>query len=551
MIMKELIQIDDNFTEIFNSKIIGHEQRLTIEFTRMVDAAYYLYHYTNYKEIKETFEFYTYAWPHVLLTVYKDFTNTSGYPLFSTESQFAGELLLHYAKRMQLKKIMDLYKTQLIDICKNENDFHVEICVESFGQEDIERKDYHFCLDEEKRNINNLFKTILDKQKLTVKQMDNNVFVFMDKYIGYNTDHDIDMFFMLEGLKHSEIYYGYYDFPDEAKFGSIPYELYRRAAAGVVGIALKHITYCSRLIKKNKEIDPVNILTTWKLSKEVVEDIMLIIGVERGTAEKIFRVLQITPNELSEMYKVLHNSFPMFLEVGNGIVIRSIIGCLVEPYMFLMSRLRYLYQSDWDREIDKREKIFREQLYSLFDNDDYLVINRNINIYSDGILLTDIDAAIIDKNTKTLGVFQLKWQEPFGTNMIERNSKQRNFIKKSNEWVNTVISWFDHSDSNIISSTFGISKDIIDDIKEIKYFVIGRNFSKFSNSSIILDSRSAWGNWYQIRRILKKRNSDHLNNLFNELIIEFNEAQENKPLIDKEIFEFGGAKFHINGTIHE
>jgi hypothetical protein len=48
---------------------------------------------------------------------------------------------------------------------------------------------------------------------------------------------------------------------------------------------------------------------------------------------------------------------------------------------------------------------------------------------------------LLDENDGTLILFQLKWMEPFANNMQLRASKQRNFKKSSDKWINDVLEW--------------------------------------------------------------------------------------------------------------
>ena len=63
-----------------------------------------------------------------------------------------------------------------------------------------------------------------------------------------------------------------------------------------------------------------------------------------------------------------------------------------------------------------------------------------LKLKNEGAVATDIDAAVFDTTTGTLGLFQLKWQDPFGTSMRRRNSKMMNFLEETNQWVSTVSS---------------------------------------------------------------------------------------------------------------
>lgn len=140
---------------------------------------------------------------------------------------------------------------------------------------------------------------------------------------------------------------------------------------------------------------------------------------------------------------------PPFIKVGKRFVLRSIKGCLRSSVYFLQSELKSRYPKDYFKWINERESFFRKQLYDLFDSERVVRIERNIEINSNKIR-TDIDAVLFDKKTKSLGLFQLKWQDKYSSDLVARRSRISNFYPKAIEWVDKMDNWVSLNNSKEI-----------------------------------------------------------------------------------------------------
>ena len=194
---------------------------------------------------------------------------------------------------------------------------------------------------------------------------------------------------------------------------------------------------------------------------------------------------------------------PAFIKVGQGRVIAPIWGCTTDPFRFMLNELKRKYRSDWDNAVNQREKIFKQDIYALFKDSRFLKLERNLSLKIGGLLLTDVDALIIDRFTGVLGLFQLKWQDRFVSSMRQRESKKINFQKTCNQWVERVYQWLAKNSISEVCKLCGLGDDDAETVNEFRVFVIGRNAAHFSGGGV-LDSRAAWGNWYQVQKLVSE-----------------------------------------------
>jgi hypothetical protein len=57
--------------------------------------------------------------------------------------------------------------------------------------------------------------------------------------------------------------------------------------------------------------------------------------------------------------------------------------------------------------------------------------------------LTDIDAAVLDRTTGDLALFQLKWQDFRGATTRQTISRAKNFVGQVQKWAENTTTWID------------------------------------------------------------------------------------------------------------
>ena len=87
----------------------------------------------------------------------------------------------------------------------------------------------------------------------------------------------------------------------------------------------------------------------------------------------------------------------------------------------------------------------REHLYWMFGGKRYIRFPGNLKLRRDGVVLTDIDAIIYDKQTGDVGLFQLKWQDYSTNDVRQLRSKAANLSAELVDWSGKVKSWLDEN----------------------------------------------------------------------------------------------------------
>ena len=329
-----------------------------------------------------------------------------------------------------------------------------------------------------------------------------------EHFIQYDTIPEIDSYFHGQGHLWARAHYepAQGAFHPQATFGGLPFELYQEAVVQVIAWALKHIAFCGLLLSRHKHVDIRNVLTVTADEALLRSPLSAGLDITESEARQVLDTLKLTPQNLHAHAPEPGVDIAPFLNINSSGVIYSNAGALGSPLRFMLAELNRQYPKDWDRAVNGREELFREELYHLFSTQRFAKAKKSLKLKHEGAVATDIDAAVLDTSTGTLGLFQLKWQDPFGASMRKRNSKMKNLLDEANRWVSVVSSILSHN-PRALDHLIGGGAGAIHDTKRVILFVVGRHFSHFSGG-VYRDSRAAWGTWPQMLRLFKESYED-------------------------------------------
>lgn len=192
------------------------------------------------------------------------------------------------------------------------------------------------------------------------------------------------------------------------------------------------------------------------------------------------------------------------VRVGPDSLVLSLHGLLAEPLLFLTRELKRRNSEAYHNAAIQREAFFREEIYALFADKRFVTAPRRIALRGDkGDLRTDIDALVFDRKTGTLGLFELKSQDPFVRSVAEL-TRQRDNVLYANRQVAGVLAWIkQHGADELVAR---VDARIAKTFKAHRVcpFVLGRYLVHF-NDGAEPDKRAAWGTWPQVLRLLEQQ----------------------------------------------
>ncbi len=179
----------------------------------------------------------------------------------------------------------------------------------------------------------------------------------------------------------------------------------------------------------------------------------------------------------------------------------SLHGVTTEPLLFLTREFKRRDAQGYHNTAFLREDVFRQELYALFDDRRFVTSAGAIKLRRDaGTLRTDIDAVVFDRKTGTLGVFELKSQDPFARSTAEL-TRQRDNVLYANRQVSGVLDWLRrHGGDDLLGRVDSRTAKRFR-VHKVYPFVLGRYLAHFSDGPEP-DRRAAWGTWPQVLRLL-------------------------------------------------
>jgi hypothetical protein len=456
----------------------------------------------NEEQVNESREFFNFGWAPLMKLFLNDHdfnTPNRFIQTFQRDYDWADSVMLHSGRLAFCRQLLDYEKAKILKFIKTkENEFEIKYPNEQIGHAYFERQSLDFFRKEiVERMINEKKSKLLFNEneiKVKLREIIKNPY---GKFISYETTPEIDEYYNERGHQHILRIQGYDDFDSSDTFGSIEYWKYIDLVEIVCGVAIMHTDACIELTKMNSEVDMHNILTYTYYKDSTIKLYSKYLGVSNEEIEQIFSCFTLSKDNYEYYLDIPAAAPPMYFQVSDNQLIRSIAGCLGNPFIFLNRELKRRYKRDYDIAVNNREKRFRKELFYFFPHERIVKIPNEINISFNG-MRTDIDAVAYDAETKTLGLFQLKWQDPFAHSMRERFSRITNLFPKANEWIGKMKFWLSNNDEKTILNSLQITKHAPQarEINEICVFVLARNGIHFAG--IKTDDRVAWGSWYQI-----------------------------------------------------
>lgn len=468
------------------------------------------------QEVEKLREFYNFGWAPALKPFYNDLDINTHEPfpeVYKEAMNWADGIIQFSGHIAFLTQLVEYEKADLIKLSiPKENEISFSYVVEKAGLEYYDQKSRDFFRDkiveraiEQKKKKDNLNK---EEIKIKLREIISNP---NGKYISYDTTPEIDEYYKKKGHYFILGLQGYDEFGENDVFGGVEYWKYLDLVETIVGVAIMHTEACLELTKINPKVDLQNLLTYTYFKDKTIEIYKNHFGASQTEIEQIFSCITLNKENFNYYLEYPAASLPMYVQVSDNMLVRLVSGCLGNPFELLNRELKRKFEKDYFEAVNKREERFRNELFHMFPYPNLIKIPKGVDIKIDG-RKTDIDAVIFDTKTMTLGLFQLKWQDPYRKSMRERFSRISNLFKKASEWVEKVEYWLTNTDPNNILDTLDLKKYHKGKIhiNEVHLFVLSRNNINFTNVDG-MDERVAWGTWYQMieSQAIVKSSSDN------------------------------------------
>ncbi|MEA2513280.1 MAG: hypothetical protein QOJ59_2767 [Thermomicrobiales bacterium] len=237
------------------------------------------------------------------------------------------------------------------------------------------------------------------------------------------------------------------------------------------------------------------------------------------------------------------------VRVGPDRLVWSVHGLTTEPLLFLTRELRRRDAQGYHNSAYLREVVFREELYALFPDRRFVTSAGRIELRREvGDARTDVDAVVFDRKTGTLGLFELKSQDPFARSTAEL-ARQRDNVLYANRQLSGVLDWLNRHGADALLGRVEPRTAKTFRVQKVYPFVLGRYLAHFGDGPEP-DRRAAWGTWPRLLRLLdgqpfRATDANPLASLFTRLT---KDVPLNRPPADDSPREIaiGGARLIVH-----
>lgn len=375
-----------------------------------------------------------------------------------------------------------------------------------------------------------------------VKPWDSGKGVMM----GYDSTDDLDKHFMATATTLLKDWREESGLHPKLDLGEIKASDIMAVAICLISFNLKHIKFSTIAFKKYPKISIPQSLTIWCPLEELVEDISDYTGIEISKIRKVFEAISLKAGDSELLRKHTSLFMPLIIDLENSFVLRPVSSIIRNP-LNTIKDLIALRNPKLVPEFTKyRESWLRDYLYAMFMGSRYQRVSGNISLRKNKITLTDIDAAIYDKTTGELALFQIKWQDYHFNDVRKLRSKASNLTKELDKWTRKVSEWIDSFGTSQLAKNLRLKEN--KKITESKIFLFGlsKDAARVKGYGFELEEKkiavSTWAQFIRNRTEIgpsKNVFKDLFNALKNEENIEIDVTP--KPIT----FRFANKKFHF------
>lgn len=278
-----------------------------------------------------------------------------------------------------------------------------------------------------------------------------------------------------------------FGYPPDTELGGCPARDYRRLLDTLIARARRQRERGVLPVEESEQALILELASELSWSPDVTANALRGFTVDRDTA----RYHAATPGV----------AFPPLIRSAPDRIICSWHGLMSEPLLFLTRELRRRDPNAYNNSAVHREAVFRADLYAQFSDRRFVTAARRIMLRrAAGDARTDIDAAIFDRKSGTLALFELKSQDPFARSPAELQ-RQRDSVLYANRQITGALAWIKQHGADEILHRIDPASSRTFRAQKVYPFVLGRVLAHF-NDGPSPDPRAAWGTWPQLLRLL-------------------------------------------------
>jgi hypothetical protein len=319
------------------------------------------------------------------------------------------------------------------------------------------------------------------------------------------TDPAIDDYYRRLGSLYTRRMANQYSYPDDAAVGGVTFRLYGDLLGLLIGWLLKYLDLAGAADEGHDgaaELRPI--LAVPQPEARLVEALAAVLAVDETPIREALRSCTLDRENAAYHGALPGGPAPPFIRLDGEHLLWSAAGLLTTPFLFVTRELKRRHAQEYHNAAHLREGVFRADLYALFADRRFVKSANTVELKrAGGGARTDLDALVFDRKSGTLGIFELKAQDPFARSTAERRRQRDNFYH-ANAQVSAIAQWLQRSSATDLLARFDPRAAKTFKVQRVLLFVLGRYLAHFSDGPEP-DRRAAWGTWPQVLRLVGER----------------------------------------------
>lgn len=320
--------------------------------------------------------------------------------------------------------------------------------------------------------------------------------------VAYDARIEVDKHYMAEALSLATRWREDSGIHPEAKLGSITGADIAGVGAALISLHSKHFGCVSVAKKMYDHVSVGQSLTIWGPRAALEESTSIMSGRPGPVVHSVFNALAMTSEQAKKLADHSTPLIPLLFDLGNGFVLRP-VSCLTRnPFTAARTQHQWLDPRTEHAVAADRENWMREHLYAMFRGRRYICFPGNLKLRRGSAVLTDIDAAIYDRLTGDVGIFQLKWQDYSTNDVRQLRSKAANLSAELTDWSGKILSWIEENGVSALDKSLRLKQKRREAVRSIMLFAISRSSVRTQGYGVRTDAPSlAMAVWPQFVRV--------------------------------------------------
>lgn len=317
---------------------------------------------------------------------------------------------------------------------------------------------------------------------------------------GYHAEPDIDQHYFALVAENTHETIDDAGIHDDTVLGSITGHALRGVVFAITSFYLKHIRFVDVAKRHHPEINYAMSLTIWKPKDDLVQSIALLPGMSEAIASAAIDLLTVKAGDEPYFRSEVTPYMPMLIEIADGYLLSPVSSIFRNPF----HGIRMLHEARDSKAavklLEHRERWMIDDLYHLFLGARYICMEGPTKLRRGSSVVTDIDAAVLDTLTGTLGLFQMKWQDFNSNDVGKQRSRARNFVEKVDAWALAVEGWIAEFGTDLLLRNLRMR--FPDGVSQVRLFAIGRSAARFQSYGCVSQVPAvAAATWRQFTRV--------------------------------------------------